>query len=124
MSRPKKKPQYDSDKIIKDLTAAVSESFKETGELKLTADEFGLSAIKIRKLLITAGVYSNDISDEVNALYNQGKSVTEIEQITGLSKSSVNGYLPYNKVVYNQSELSLNADRIKKFRSRRETVRK
>lgn len=54
MTRPKKKPYYDAEKIMKDLMLAVAESYEETGELKLTAAEFALSSIKIRKLLITA----------------------------------------------------------------------
>lgn len=123
MSRPKKKPAYDADKIMKELTAAVVESYEETGELKLTAEEFDMSAIKIRKLLITAGAYSNEISDEVNELYAAGKTVAEIQRITGLGKSSVNGYLPYMKAVYKPEQLSLNAERISVFRSRQQAVR-
>ncbi len=109
---------------MKDLLAAVAESYDETGELKLTAEEFDMSALKIRKLLITAGVYSNEISKEVNDLYAKGKTIAEIQQITGLGKSSVNGYLPYTKAVYKPEELSLNAERINVFRSRQQTVRK
>lgn len=62
MGRQRKKPQYDGDKIMKELIDAVTESFGETGELKLTAAEFDMSAIKIRKLLITAGAYENGAS--------------------------------------------------------------
>lgn len=122
MSRPKKKPQYDSNKIMQELLEAVSESYSETGELKLTAEEFDMSALKIRKLLITAGSYSNDISDEINELYKSGKTVEEIQRITGLGKSSVNGYLPYTKAVYKSEEVSLNADRIRIYRERQKSV--
>lgn len=123
MARPKKKPAYDAEKIMKELMAAVVESYEETGELKLTAEEFDMSALKIRKLLITAGAYSNDISDEVNNLYSTGKTVAEIQRITGLGKSSVNGYLPYTKAIYKPEELSLNAERINVFRNRQQVVR-
>lgn len=100
------------------------ECYDETGELKLTAKEFGMSALKIKKLLITAGAYSNEISDEVNDLYAAGKTVAEIQKLTGLGKSSVNGYLPYTKAVYKPEELSLNAERINMFRSRQQAVRR
>lgn len=123
MARPKKKPAYDAEKIMKELMAAVAESYEETGELKLTAEEFSMSALKIRKLLITAGAYRNDISDEVNDLYAAGKSIVEIQSITGLGKSSVNGYLPYTKAIYKLEELSLNAERINVFRSRQQAVK-
>lgn len=124
MSRPKKKPAYDAEGIMKELLTAVVECYEENGALKQTAEEFNMSALKIRKLLITAGVYGNDISDVVNKLYEQGKTVAEIQQITGLGKSSVNGYLPYTKVVYKPEELSLNAERIHVFRSRQKAVKK
>lgn len=69
MPRPRKNPVYDADKIIKELMAAVAESYEETGEMKITAEEFSMSALKVRKLLITAGAYSSEISDEINMLY-------------------------------------------------------
>lgn len=123
MPRPKKNPAYDADKIIKKLMVAVAESYEATGELKITAKEFSMSALKIRKLLITAGAYSNEISDEINMLYSQGKTMEQIQKITGLKKSSINGYLPYTKMVYKPEELSLNAERLNVFRSRQKTVR-
>lgn len=123
MARPKKKPLYDAEKIMKELLKAVKESYDETGELKQTAEEFDMSPLKIRKLLITAGAYSNDFSDEVIYLHKKGKNVAEIQQITGLGKSSVNGYLPYTKAIYKPDELSLNAERIKVFRDRQQAVK-
>ena len=122
MARKRTKPIYEPEKVMKELLAAVKESYAETGELKLTAEEFDMSALKIRKLLITAGVYHNEMSDQVYELYTQGKSVAEIGQITGLGRSSINGYLPYTKVVYNPKEVSQNAERIKVFRSRQKAV--
>ena len=73
MARPRKNPQYDPEKIIKELLSSVAESYMETKELKRTAEEFSMSTIKVRKLLITAGVYSSEQSDEVNDLYARGK---------------------------------------------------
>lgn len=59
----------------------------------------------------------------MNDLYAAGKTVAEIQKITGLGKSSVNGYLPYTKAVYKPEELSLNAERINIFRSRQQAVK-
>ena len=56
--------------------------------------------------------------------YAAGKTVAEIQKLTGLGKSSVNGYLPYTKAVYKPEELSLNAERINMFRSRQQAVRR
>lgn len=39
-----------------------------------------------------------------------------------LSRSSVNAYLPYTKIVYKAEEVSLTAERLKVFRARKRTV--
>ena len=52
MTRPKKFPEYNADRIQKELIEAVTESYEENGELNITANEFGLSALKIRKAAI------------------------------------------------------------------------
>lgn len=124
MVRLKRDIEYDADKIMKELIAAVSESYEQNKELKTTANEFGMSALKIRKLLITAGVYKNELSDEINNLYDQGKTLVQIMEITGLKKSSINGYLPYTKAVYKPEKISRNAERIKVYRNRQKAVLK
>lgn len=60
MARPKKHTTYDADRIMKELTAALVGAYEEKGELKTTADEFEMSALKVRKFLITAGEYHNE----------------------------------------------------------------
>ena len=78
----------------------------------------------MKKLLITAGmrykkeIYVNDTGREVLKLHQEGKSISEIMDRTGLKRSSVFGYLPYSKTVYEASELSTDAERIRLFRSR------
>ena len=123
MARTKKHAAYDADRIMKELMVAVVEAYEENGELKLTAKEFEISELKVRKLLITADAYHNDLSEMVNCLYKEGHSVKEIQMLTGLGRSSVNGYLPYTKAVYKAEELSLNAEKIGMFRRRQQAVR-
>ena len=55
-------------------------------------------------------------------MFRSGKSAVEIQEITGLGRSSVNGYLPYVKAPYNAKELSLNAERIRVYRARVECI--
>ena len=72
MPRPKKKPNYDKDEIMKSLLQAISECYSATKNssvsLRQVAAEFDKSHLKVRKLLITAGTYHSDICDEVNGL--------------------------------------------------------
>lgn len=50
--------------------------------------------------------------------------MSEIMAGTGLSKASVNSYLPYSKIPYKADELSANAERIAKYRERKAAVEK
>lgn len=132
MPRPKKNPNYNSADITRQLIVAVTEAYlnptsdvaDENGRtpLKLLAEEFSMTPIKIRKLLVTAGVYETPISNKIQSLYQEGKSIKEIQEITGLSAASVNGYLPYKKTVYKMSETTLLAERLRKYRNRKNAV--
>lgn len=128
MGRKKRNPEYDADNIMKELLNAVSECYgNQAGSnesLRCVAREFDITHLKARKLLITAGAYSTEISDYVNSLKTDGKTIPEIMQTTGLSRASVHSYLPYSKIIYNAKELSLNAERIRKYRKRQEAVKK
>ena len=98
--RPKKKPNYNEEKIMQEFLSAISDAYlggaagnKKTSaaSLRQVADEFDITLMKVRKLLITAGVYHTEISDEFNALRTQGKSIERIMMFTGLKRSSVLG---------------------------------
>ena len=134
MARPKKKPEYNSAEIAKQIVEAVTDAYLNPTEddadeqghtyLNLLAEEFSMTPIKVRKLLITSGAYETPTSIAVNKLYKDGKNVKEIQQIMGLSSASVNGYLPYNKAVYNLEEATLTAERLRKYRQRKAAVEK
>lgn len=124
MGRNKKKPTYDPQQILSEMIDAAVENYSETKSLQKTADELDLNPIKIRKLLITANSYQSEIADDVQRLLEEEKSVLEIMTITGLSKSSVNSYLPYTKPPYKAEELSVNAERIQLYRKRKSAVEK
>jgi len=134
MARPKKKPEYNSAEIAKQIVEAVTDAYLNPTEdsadeqghtyLNLLAEEFSMTPIKVRKLLITSGAYETPTSIAVNKLYKDGKTVKEIQQIMGLSSASVNGYLPYNKTVYKMEEATLTAERLRKFRQRKAATEK
>lgn len=97
MPRPRKKPNYNPEIVMKELVAEVVELYTTSEKevsIRQIADEFDMTPLKIRKLLITAGVFSSDICDQVLELSKSGKSILEIQKITGLSRASVHSYLP------------------------------
>ena len=129
MARPKKKPEYDSDQMAQQIMEAVTDAYlnppqgmeDDAGHMQLNqlAEEFSMTPLKVRKLLITTGAYQTAISKAVNMLFREGKSVAEIQELTNLSRASVQSYLPYSKTVYKMEERTLLAERLQKYRSRK-----
>lgn len=62
--------------------------------------------------------YSTKHSRKVQELYEQGCTIQEIMDRTGLKRASVHSYLPYTKGNYNLPELPLNAERRRAYRRR------
>ena len=128
MSRPKKKPNYNPDQVMQEFMAAVADAFGSYDDredttfpgLNAVAAEFGITALKARKLLITAGVYSTALSRQVAELHASGVEISRIMKLTGLSRASVHSYLPYTKIPYKLDELSANAERIRLYRERKQ----
>ena len=120
--RPRKRPEYDHDKTMQEVLDRASSLFgepyddresRDTGapSINSVAKAMHTTLNRARKLLITAGCYSTEISRTIQKMAESGMTVSEIAERTKLSKPSVNSYLPYTKGVYNLAEKTLNADR-------------
>lgn len=130
MPRPKRKPNYNGTKTMLELLDEICDFFgapvddrehEDVDHIKLrgVADHFNITLIKARKLLIMGGKYSTYLSREVQEMYVSGKSIQEIMRKTGLKKSSVYSYLPYNHLAYNLPDSSIEAERQKQYRVRK-----
>ena len=126
--RPKKKPDYDADAIMSALIDAVTDSYLSPSDdeeadghkpIKLVAEEFEITPLKVRKLLITSGAYRTSISERILVLHHEGKTVAQIQKVVGLGRVSIHSYLPYMKGVYKASEISTDAERVKLYRNRK-----
>lgn len=129
MPRHRLKPELNIEEDIAQLLRAVSDYYGEAYDdrhgcsydhvsLRQVARKFNITVFKARKILITAERYSIEQSRLVRKLQNEGKSIDEIMSITGLSKSSVNSYLPYSKTVYKLENKTVGADRTQRWRER------
>lgn len=131
--RKPSKPNYNPSAILQNQmdTAVALYSTVDHPSLQNIADELDLNPIKVRKLLITAGVYKSEIAEQVNRVLTKhrasGLSHTEAIAATmkelNLSKASVTSYLPYEKGVYfpaetDSSNISVGAERIRRMRKR------
>lgn len=98
--------------------------FEKDHSIRDVARKFGITSLKVWKMLITAGLYETDVSHEVQALYEQGRSIEEIQKLMKIGKASVYSYLPYSNTIYNAKEKSSNAERHRVFRYRKACVEK
>jgi len=132
MGRKQKHPEHttESQRLMNSLLDEVVSLWtsEEEPELKAVAEEVEISPSKLRKLLITAGkrdrttYFSSPTSDMVLKLRSEGKSVKEMCEITGLSYTSVQGYLPHSKRIYSLDTMSAECERIRHFRARKKAV--
>ena len=72
--------------------------------LQSIADALNLNPIKVRKLLITAGVYESEVAEKVQATFEEYRetqdyktSILSTANTLKLSKVSVTSHLPYQK---------------------------
>ena len=133
--RPRKKPGYDRDEEITALQMKALELFGEPFDDRMersgvapsirdVAAALNTTPLKARKILITAGYYSTELSRKVKKLHEDGCTIQEIMEQTGLKWASVHAYLPYMKGIYNLPEPPLNAERRRIYRKRISTCEK
>ncbi len=128
--RPRKKPDYDRAEQINNLLEKAVDLFgepfddrkersKDAPSIRDVANSMDTTSLKIRKILITTGHYSTELSRKVQRLYEAGYSIQNIMKQTGLKRASVHAYLPYSRGSYNLSEPTLHAEHAKNFRKRK-----
>lgn len=97
----------------------VVDYYEECGSVRQTAKKFKISQQKVRKILISAGVYKNETSVKIKEMYDGGQSIESIALELKLSTKCVHSYLPYTKGEYITGTPSVNAMRIKECRERK-----
>ena len=124
MGRRKLKPDYDRERVREEIICITKNLYYKGYSYRQIAYELELSVSKVIKLLITGGIYSSDICRKINHLYESGKTLLEIQESLGVSRATVQSYLPYNKGIYNVKELSVSAERIRLYRKRQKVVKR
>ena len=92
--------------------------YKKTGSISETALQAEISTTKVRKILITMGLWSSPRSQQIRELADQGKSSAEIAETLQISVVMVQNYLPYEKGLYDEPEKTDTAMRSGKYRER------
>ena len=127
--RKKLKPAYDAGENLKEQMDAAVAFYDSEMSLQAIGDELGLNPIKVRKLLITAGVYESEVAQKVQDTFEEYREIQDYKtsilstaNALQLSKASVTSYLPYQKGVYFQStaskeKISVGAERQRRYRA-------
>lgn len=117
--RKKLKPELNIDAIQGDLICLAVNEYNRSENVRAVAKTIGISPMKVRKLLITAGAYKTELSEEIASLYAEGISINDIAVLLNMSFASVSSYLPYNHAAYKLPDRSVNADSAARARSRK-----
>ena len=114
---------------MKDQMDAAVALYDSELSLQAIGDELGLNPIKVRKLLITAGVYESGVAEKVQDTFeeyretqNYKEAILSTANALQLSKASVTSYLPYKKGVYfpstaEKEKISVGAERQRRYRA-------
>lgn len=122
------KPEYDAGKNLKEQMESAVELYDSEMSLQSIADALNLNPIKVRKLLITVGVYESDVAEKVKNTFEEYRetrdyktSILTTSSTLQLSKASVTSYLPYQKGVYfpstEKEKISVGAERQRRYRA-------
>ena len=123
------KPEYDAGKNLKEQLDAAVAFYGSEMSLQAIGDELGLNPIKVRKLLITAGVYESEVAQKVQDTFEEYREIQDYKtsilstaNALQLSKASVTSYLPYQKGVYfpstaSKEKISVGAERQRRYRA-------
>lgn len=106
------------DKITGVQVKSVVGSYLENNSILETAKATGLSTVKVRKILITEGLWQSDTSKQIKELLNRGMTTAEIAGTLYMSVKNVQAYMPYERGVYGGEDLSKDAIRSDKYRNR------
>ena len=127
--RKKLKPEYDAEKNLKEQIESAVALYEEDCSLRSIADALTLNPIKVRKLLITAGVYESEVAEKVQDTFEEHRETQSYKEAIlstantlQLSKASVTSYLPYQKGVYfpstaEKEKVSVGAERQRRYRA-------
>lgn len=96
----------------------VSNCYKQLLSIKAVSEQFHITRVKTRKILVTTGDIDTPFSRKVSSLKKEGKELKDIADTMQCSVATVCTYLPYENVPYKGEHRSKNAVRINQYRQR------
>ncbi len=85
---------------VTELMSIAASVYKQTESVNETARQMGVSSQKVRKLLISGGIYPTDRCMLINAMLEANVPDKKICSTFYISKKVLNNYKPYTRGVY------------------------
>ena len=115
MNTGKNELSFDNFNIVIDL-------YKKMGSINDVVKQTQLSQVKVRRILITSGLWESKKSKKVAKLLGKGYAPQDIARELNTSVDSVYAYMPYIKSIYGKDSKSEDANRADIYRKRKKTA--
>ena len=101
---------------------SIVEAYKDLGSISAVTKKLHVSEVKVRRVLITEGLWSSRSSRQIAELAEQGLSTAAIADKLSLTVKAVEAYMPYRRGVYDIDNQSSSAARSNEYRKRNAAV--
>lgn len=118
---PKESAEPQEENQADELISEIGRCYNAGLSVKEISDRTEISEDKIIKILVTQGVFENDIYRQIKRLREKGVNDSVIADRLGLQKSAMNRYTPYTKGIYNLKNPSENATKLRAWRQNKNT---
>ncbi len=78
----------------------IIDAYQEMGSISAVQKRLRVSEVKIRRVLITEGLWSSKTSRQIWALADKGMSLQEIAETLNTTQKAVEAYMPYRRGSY------------------------
>ena len=96
----------------------IIEKYIKTGSVQRTADELGIDKIKVRRTLLTEGLWSSKTSEMISKLREQGMNRKQIADYLCVGVKAVDSLSPYSRGEYDKDNRTNEAIRASEYRRR------
>ena len=100
------------------LYQAIIDSYLETGSVLRTSRALSISEVKVRRVLLTEGLWSSRTSLQVQHYYNQNMTAAQIAQLLHTTEKAVQQYMPYERGMYKKEDRTADAGHSAIYRER------
>ena len=100
------------------LYQAIIDSYLVTSSVLKTARTLSVSEVKVRRVLLTEGLWSSRTSLRILRYHNQNMTAAQIAELLHTSEKAVQQYLPYTRGMYHGDLQTVSALNSADYRNR------